>query len=190
MSKPGSCIAQYTEELFIHGPIPWLALPKLLKPLPRLVKLFIKEDSDTFRAAYHPTAPCLISTMLVTSRTPLALTSLQLNRQRFSSAADVLRLLVCFPRLSTASLGDCAIKIVLATAGPLVLSACLSEISWQQYTDSVSERAIWSLVQWWRWPHAAAELAATPYPGLHPADAQEVSAIIRSIELGELGWIS
>ena len=55
MSKPGSSIAQYTERLTIHGPVPWAALPRLLKLLPHLADLRIDGDKSALRPGYHPT---------------------------------------------------------------------------------------------------------------------------------------
>lgn len=97
VSKPGSRIAKYAERLTIHGPLPWVAFPKLLKLLPRLVYLSVFANSSALRPGYHPTLLCLMSTTHIASRTPLALTELRLYHQSFSSPADVLRLLACFP---------------------------------------------------------------------------------------------
>lgn len=186
LSKPGSRIVQHAEDLAIYGPVPWLALVKLLKLLPSLRTMTISDDDfGASRPAYHTKASLFAS---VASRAMLSLTSLVLWNQRLSSAADVLCLLACFPHPHSLELNGCTIQTASSIA-LLVASTRLKTIQLKQYDDpEVCEGTLLSLAQWWRWPHEAAEPATIQYPGLHRADAQHVFAIIRSTKFGMLWW--
>ena len=185
MSKPGSRVAQYAEGLTIRGPIPWLVLQKLLVSLPHLGELWILEDNEASPTAYFPSHPRLASRIHRASRTTLSLTSLTLNDQWFSSTADVLWLLTCFPHLSSAYLNSCNIQTASTTV-PLVPVTRLKSLTLSQNKDAVHDGVLSSLAQWWRWPHATAEPAIPPYPGLHREEAHDVIAIIRAITLTTL----
>lgn len=185
LSKPGSRVVQYAEELKIRGPIPWLALPRLLVSLPHLGNLNIIEDKKASPTVYLPRHPRLACRMYRASRTTLALTSLFLANQWFSSTADILWLLACLPHLASAHFNSCNIQTASTTA-PLVPVTHLKSLSLSYNEDAIHEGILSSLAQWWQWPHAIAGPAITPYPGLHREEAQDVLAVIRAITLTTL----
>ena len=77
LSKPGSHIAQHARWLDICAPVPWRALPRLVKLLPNLDELWMWGDwAATIR--YHPTHPRMAYGVLTAARITPALTELNL----------------------------------------------------------------------------------------------------------------
>lgn len=119
----------------------------------------------------------------------LALTFLGLSYQSLLSAADVLCLLACFPHLEHLKLSHCTIQTASTTALLMRYTRLRTiHLDRGEGEGALHEGTISSLAQWWRWPHEAAEPAIVQYPGLHRADAQLVSTILRSIKFGTLKW--
>ena len=188
LSKPGSHIPQHARRLRIYdGPVPWRALPKLVKLLPNLDRLIIERRTDDMSrlrgdekatdARYHPTHPRMTYGVLTAARITLALTQLNLYYHRFSSAADVLNLLASFPRLSTAKLDDCPIG---PGRGSVITPSAtdLRELR-LAYCSTVEE--IVCLADWWRWSHPVNSPSVAPYPGLHWDDYRRVCSVLESL---------
>ena len=180
LSKSSTGFGKYTDELYIRGRVPWLAIPKLFKLLPRIDSIFFnprvgnKSVNIDAPHRYHSSHPRLMSFMSAASLTMLPLRYLSLEKIQFSSATDVLRLLAALPSLSEAilSLGDIGIP---PGPGSVTIRPPPSTHLKRLYTsDGVM---IVPLVQCWQWPHPVNDPDVGPFPGLHKADIQVISAI-------------
>ena len=183
LSKPRSRLAQHAQWLSIHGPVPWLALPTLMKQLLRVEHLRIQPVHrwDEVPRPYHPSHPQMCYSMLASSRTALTLTELHLESLEFSSPTDVLKLLALFPQLLETSLRACTIPP--AERGvPAPSSTHLRTLSCEiaRYYRQVADVA--SLAHWWRWPHSLNDSYVGLYPGLHQADVQGVFTLVKLLQ--------
>ena len=80
--KPGSCVAKHAKRLTIHGPVPWLALPKLMKLLPFVDTLKINPlVEEVVGTCCFPSHPRLASAINVSSRPLQMLRELKLHSQ-------------------------------------------------------------------------------------------------------------
>ena len=183
MIKSRSRIDRHAEKLTIRGPVPWLALPQLLKLLPRIFDLKIArgrhKGPEMF--GYHPAYPRL-TFVVRAARGTSALTKLTLQAQRFSSPGDVLRLLALFPRLAAVDLTSCVIE---PNPGLVPVTQVTSLVGIVAYIPTSSLRVCSSLAQWWQWPHlgSTGDLdGAKPFPGVRSADARGIFAVINCLD--------
>ena len=194
LSKLGSRsrIAQHAKRLWIHGPVPWLALPKLLPLLRHLDELTVYPPHKAPHQ-YHTSHPRMASSMFTAaSRAALTLNTLSLMNVEFSSATDVLRLLDFFPRLSRISLSGCTIPPGIAFARS-VPSTCLrrfdisraNKVKHKLLPDIIVEAAFFA--QWWRWPHLSSDPEVGAYPGLHEEDISCILALWKVLGRLECG---
>ena len=183
---PGSRISPHAKELRILGSIPWRDLLPLFKLLPHVHRLNIyrhQRSDDTDATEYHPTLPRVISGITATSRAMLALTTVHLSGQRFSSPVDVLRLLAFFPLVQKADLYCCVIG-----RGPEHLSDTPStHLSHVSVINSCRDLAVHAttrsfLPQLWQLPHPASDAKVGPYPGLHFEDVKSICDILRCVD--------
>ena len=185
LANPHSVMAKYTEELEICGQVPWQSLARLLRALPsvRTLRIMIGSGSaELFEFGPIIEFPALIQLGCIATSCIVAenLTLLLLERQYFASSADILRLFTALPRLSRTQLKGCAILNEAVTV-PFMENTELRVIraEYRRITlDAVAEAAF--LARWWQWP--CTTLGDTPYPGLHPEDAQYVVRVIRCID--------
>ena len=178
-----SRIAQHARLLHIFGPVPWLALPRLLKLLPHIENLSIDPPvAEEIPAAYLPALPRLTSVLLGASRNTMALTTISMEYLQFASVLDVLRLLASFPRLSSAFLRNCNVPAGPGLVGPVSMTH-LNRLSilYRQSADPHDVHVGATLTQWWRWSHPLSDPDVGDYPGLHQADGQHISGLLKSL---------
>ena len=188
-AKAGSRVALHAERLRIDGAVPWLTLPRLLEVLPGVRELeicpssWLWNDETSIADAYHPSLPRLMSGVLAVSQQTLALTSLQLTDQCFSSSAAVLRLVALFPLLQKVRLMDCTVEPRFEhpfSTPSTHLTNITMEYCLQKATVHPAGRA--HLALWWQLRHPANDVEVGPYPGLHHADMKSVCSVLKSID--------
>ena len=162
--------------------MPWLTLSELMAWLPRLRNLAITSHRN-IHPSYHPSHPRLGSFIHTASQMTIALTTLIIRRVQFSAAADVLRLLSFFPRLTVTELQDCGISF----GSGIVPCAPSTRLEIVSVGHSDSEKAVLdvaSLTQWWQWPHISRNSQEGLFPGLHKLDGAIIRAMLPSLIAG------
>ena len=157
LSRPKSLIGLHAQVLVIRGPVPWLALPKLLKRMPSIDTLIIgaglklKDDQVIPKIALvYPATLSYLTSVIMTASSPV-LCEAYLTEHRFSSAKDLLPLLALFTRI---------VKVTLLTQvrprslEPRKVSSSKSVFDldrvYIRYTSNLASAAC--LARLWQWP--------------------------------------
>ena len=184
-SGHGRRVSNHARVVEYEGPIPWLALVKMMKLLPHVRELGMNsklrgsQNDPFYPPSYPPSHPRSASSMLAASRPVPTLTSLFMKDVQFSSAMDILRLLPAFPLLSRASFWKCTIP---SGSNP-VLAPRLTHLRDLIFSlTPVAEGE--GFAQFWQWPHPAGDPKLGPCPGLQSGEIQMLFTMIRSLSTG------
>lgn len=175
LAQRGSHIPRFATSLVLEGPIPWLALPKILGALPRLAEARIEVRGSKVSPYNHvlPHRAGAIRLSTLSSR----ITKLELSRQQFWSTADILYLVASCPQVVSISLGSCTAQ-ARASAAPSLKCTQLTNIYACPAGANLS-----SLVLSWQWPQFVSDSAISSFPGLRSKDASGVAALMHYVSI-------